>query len=507
MVECRNPFQVKVDFEKAEQVWYYLGKTSTEARAQYTHDPAKKINNPKSNFLESVKPPPAPLASPYQRKPAMPYTPGYQPPQSQYGMYPGRPNYPVYTPQHPQLQQRRPERAYTYKPKTEVQPNLYAQHQVPPYPYGQQVNQWLSQGFQAHQAQKSRSPPSPACPTSSAPPIQANSTSRQQSPEQTAPRPPSQGQPSNSGFLPRFMETIVDSSQTGVKLDNSPKCPDYYRKAERRYSAQQPMDHKYAFLAGAARDSAGNATRRTSSTESNIEHLRRYEQYPYLRNTYLRRPTAYVSPYEPVTNGEARFSSRGQSLLENSDLYRSPKTAKPASAHPSASQPAVQSQTPRTGQVFQYQTPQQFQQQVWQEGSKDPFQTSLTMNKMDQLRHQLSQPRVQSSGPSSAAPGPAPYHPSQSYHQYPPQPYHGYPPASAPASNVGYPALHPSQSTTTPPHTGSPVRPEYSPITDAGTPKQCQASQLGQSTSQTAVAPTMHETLSQPIHSQLLGKD
>lgn len=52
----RNPNQVNVDIiEKKKQLWFYLGGTSTEARAQYTENPAVKINNPEANFLESVR--------------------------------------------------------------------------------------------------------------------------------------------------------------------------------------------------------------------------------------------------------------------------------------------------------------------------------------------------------------------------------------------------------------------------------------------------------------------
>ena len=52
----RNPNQVNVDIiEKRKQLWFYLGATSTEARAQYTENPAIKQNNPEANFLESVR--------------------------------------------------------------------------------------------------------------------------------------------------------------------------------------------------------------------------------------------------------------------------------------------------------------------------------------------------------------------------------------------------------------------------------------------------------------------
>jgi hypothetical protein len=52
-----NPVQAKVDMDKAETWWHYIGKTSTEAKAQYTADINNMVNNPSANFLESVRPP------------------------------------------------------------------------------------------------------------------------------------------------------------------------------------------------------------------------------------------------------------------------------------------------------------------------------------------------------------------------------------------------------------------------------------------------------------------
>ena len=51
----RNPLQVKVDVFKPRKFWFYLGKTSTEAKAQYTGDLAVRRNDPTANFLESVR--------------------------------------------------------------------------------------------------------------------------------------------------------------------------------------------------------------------------------------------------------------------------------------------------------------------------------------------------------------------------------------------------------------------------------------------------------------------
>ncbi|KAI4124062.1 MAG: hypothetical protein LQ347_005878 [Umbilicaria vellea] len=57
----RNAAQVRIDLSKPKQLWFYLGRTSTEAKAQYTGDLKLKRNDLDANFLESVKPPPAAL--------------------------------------------------------------------------------------------------------------------------------------------------------------------------------------------------------------------------------------------------------------------------------------------------------------------------------------------------------------------------------------------------------------------------------------------------------------
>ena len=51
----RNPAQVKIDIDKPNRLWYYIGKSSTEAKAHYTADIAVQLNNPTANFLESVR--------------------------------------------------------------------------------------------------------------------------------------------------------------------------------------------------------------------------------------------------------------------------------------------------------------------------------------------------------------------------------------------------------------------------------------------------------------------
>ena len=51
----RNPAQVKIHIDKPNKLWYYLGKSSTEAKAHYTADIAIQQNDQTANFLESVR--------------------------------------------------------------------------------------------------------------------------------------------------------------------------------------------------------------------------------------------------------------------------------------------------------------------------------------------------------------------------------------------------------------------------------------------------------------------
>lgn len=64
----KNSDQVKVDLAKPKQLWFYLGRTSTEARAQYTGDLAVPRNNPEANFLESLRVASAAVAVSAQRR-------------------------------------------------------------------------------------------------------------------------------------------------------------------------------------------------------------------------------------------------------------------------------------------------------------------------------------------------------------------------------------------------------------------------------------------------------
>ncbi|EEA25744.1 hypothetical protein TMatcc_006024 [Talaromyces marneffei ATCC 18224] len=74
-----DAIRVRVDIagNKPEQIWYYLGETSTECRAQFTHNPSVTVHNARSNFLEMMKPLPvsALSAGRFRQPPSLPQTP------------------------------------------------------------------------------------------------------------------------------------------------------------------------------------------------------------------------------------------------------------------------------------------------------------------------------------------------------------------------------------------------------------------------------------------------
>ncbi|KAI5245704.1 hypothetical protein E4T43_02979 [Aureobasidium subglaciale] len=101
----KNPNQVKIDLNKADQLYYYLPKKSTEAKGRFTDDPKGQNHVFKGDFMERVKPARSfrPVAPSY----AGGYTGGYTMPQV------SRP-IPVQT--------HNSERPYIYKPKTPAYP-------------------------------------------------------------------------------------------------------------------------------------------------------------------------------------------------------------------------------------------------------------------------------------------------------------------------------------------------------------------------------------------------
>jgi hypothetical protein len=101
----KNPTKLKVDMFKDDQVWHYLGKPSTEAKAQYTENPARQQHNPKSNYLDSL---------PKEKAKPATSTTATQPRRSTSAVYP---TYPPGSYLAPTAAMAKAQKPYQYKPR------------------------------------------------------------------------------------------------------------------------------------------------------------------------------------------------------------------------------------------------------------------------------------------------------------------------------------------------------------------------------------------------------
>jgi len=415
----------KVDLSKEDRLWYYLGKPSTEARPQYTEDPAKQRNNPRSNFLDTVKPPPPPV--PAFHRTSYPAT------------YPIKPA-PVVVPSRTPIQMA-DGRPYSYKPKEVVtsfrspvynpdtrknpnspvahQPNVSYDHRMPTGPYGQQYHgyhtqrtpQQQQQQFQYHpyvppqsystaswKAQPATSGPLlngidkyAHSPNANLPPYPYGQSPRQVPASSYSPSPgpsaaPSYGPPGHTSI------SSMPSNPTGP-----PKPPMYAvtPSSNMIYAAQSPT-----------------------------EYLSYVMNYPYLRNCYLRRTQTYISPYSldggiapewmpkpPVPRASATPTAIApRPIAPNGGT---PGYYGPPPTGPPAARPAAQFQTPDAFQREMARTTQTPEAPKWEQMLKQLATSAAT---------HAPQPRYPPSGPRSSLSYDLPRSMQASPTQTPPEP-------------------------------------------------------------------------------------
>ncbi|KAL1653665.1 hypothetical protein SLS61_003813 [Didymella pomorum] len=440
----------KVDFSKENRLWYYLGKPSTEAKPQYTEDPTKPRNNPMSNFLDTVKPPPPPIPT-FQRQsypasyPIQPAPSGVaRPYQQQIAPAGGRPY--TYKPKDGMMTSWK---SPTYNPDTRQNPNSPVAHQPNvtydyrtgsqytyppprPLPHQQQYQPYVppshnysTQGYaskaassgplldgidkhahtnQSHQAL----PPYPYQTPGSAQaprqlPYPGSSTVPYGSPAQHSQTPPSHGRASISNML---------SNPSGT-----PKPPMY------AVTPSSSVVH---------------------AAQTPTEYLAYVMKYPYLKNAYLRRQKTYISPYSPGGGIAPEWMPKPPQVA--SGATPTPMRNGSTGSHgyyPSPS-PGSVAQRPSA----QFQSPDAFQRGLTQAST-----SSTGAPKWEQMLKQLAT----STGPAATPPNPTSQAP-----QYPPLPRS--------STSYGMPnAPGPFQKHTPPlPQPAEPQRPIPSPISDDG---------------------------------------
>ncbi|KAL6816769.1 hypothetical protein V8C40DRAFT_253674 [Trichoderma camerunense] len=304
--------QAKVDFSKQDQVWYYLGKTSTEARAQYTEDPSNPRHNPKGNFLDTLPKPPKPV----------PARPVYQ--QRAYGV-PGQFAHTGVFAGHMMTPTNATgsERPYVYQPRT---PIGYT-HQ-PPGTYS----------FQGTNA-----PPHPQTHPHHPPAHnQYQTTHRQYQPfHQYQPYP-----------AQRFDHMAGANAVHRAQAFPPPLPP---QPQPQQQQQQQPQSSFPASLT--ARASATPANHRAAPTTHGQQqygkptwqvHSSVYQKYPFFQVNHNREPSKYRTPYSPwggFTNGyegdlRAHLLANQNDLLRRASLTAMSPVSTPGPYHASPSVPA-----------------------------------------------------------------------------------------------------------------------------------------------------------------------
>ncbi|CAE7196171.1 hypothetical protein PTNB85_05711 [Pyrenophora teres f. teres] len=441
----------KVDLSKEDRLWYYLGKPSTEARPQYTEDPAKQRNNPKSNFLDTVKPPPPPV--PTFHRASYPAT------------YPIKPA-PIAVPSRTAIQVS-DGRPYNYKPKETVvtsfrspvynpdtrknpnspvahQPNVSYDHRMPAGPYGQQYHGYHSQRTPQPQPQQFQYHPYV--------PPQSYSTASWKAQPATSGSLLSgidkYGQPSNATLPP------YPYGQSPRQVPASPYSPTPGSSAASPYGPpgrQNQAPNGRTSISSTSSNPTGPpkppmyavtpSANMIYAAQSPTEYLSYIMNYPYLRNCYLRRTQTYISPYRldggiapewmpkpPVPRASITPTAIAPRPVASSG--GTPGYYGPPSTGPPAPRPAAQFQTPDAFQREMARTTQTPEAPKWEQMLKQ-LATSAAPH--------APQPRYPPSGPRSSMSYDLPRSMQASPSQTPPGPLSREPqrPTPSPISDDG----------------------------------------------------------------------
>lgn len=445
----------KVDFSKPERLWYYLGKTSTEARPQYTEDPAKPKHNPKSNFLDTVKPAPLPIPA-FERR-------------SYPASYPIKPS-PVSIPRTPMQSQARPtEKPYQYKPKVETtyrpvynyspdtrknpnspvahQPNVVYDHRATTPQYG----------YPSHSNTYNHHRPSTTFHHYVPPQTSASSTSWK----------PTSG-PMLSGidqYAPTNQSTLPPYPYYQASAPNAPRQvpPVPYSQSQPPATSRNaaPLANVLSNPAGASKSPMyANAPSSISTTQSPLsqsEYLAYVTKYPYLKNAFLRRAKTYISPYSP----DGGFTPEWMPKPPGSTITTPGIAPRPLSSS-SSNRPAQGLGLSFTGgpppglppprPMPQFQSPDAFQRDM----AKAPI--PATPVRWESMMKQLNKPTVPGNPSNPTTPLDPALHPKSStppvLSTTPPLP-----PPNEPQRPIPSPISDAPK---------SPKRPEYSPISDDG---------------------------------------
>ncbi|USW53119.1 Putative Zinc finger, PHD-type, JmjC domain, JmjN domain, Zinc finger, RING/FYVE/PHD-type [Septoria linicola] len=330
----KAPSKLKLDVNAPDTLYYYLPEISTDAKVFFADKPGSKQVAPKGNFMDRVQPKQT-----------------YQYPAVKQAIAPAQPSAPIWRTHQPAISSAATlsrsnsitEKPYVYKPKEPAKPN----NVLCGVDYQSLTNQ---RNFTADPLRRHSSVFSQQSITQQSPPLQHGSTQPTQTPQYTpqynyqggevtrtssgSVRPfPSdqyyssktlpaayQGEYSRfrresqgaqtlqrpnfepAGYTPNYQsvkqqKTMLKQGQSSVPGAGSPfPTNPYAPAAERRASSSAPSNHSplNAPLTPATTMSTMSKVEVSQSDSAYIQDLQRY---PYLLNSFCRKPKVYESPY------------------------------------------------------------------------------------------------------------------------------------------------------------------------------------------------------------------
>ena len=311
----RNPYQVKINLNRQNQIWYYLGKSSTEARPQYTEDVANKRANPAAHFLETVRPAqPGPVTNAPK-----PYGIAVQ---SSHGSQKacGPSQTPFTSQSHcASMDLQKP---YLYKPKTDAASSAQASRPAQSHSgYAGNINAISQYVIGRPSVSSTNGPPLLPSGMSYGP---TNSLNRQHLLEMPS---------LTTGFTQRCPSAFAhDPFPTGTKFSSGSLQRDVVSEAQKLARVRSISDSTNTSIQRTPVDmSVAKSMNSSSSTPSttrpgskDLEFVTSIQPYRYLINSYCRRPKIYDSPYRPDGGFSSEYSRT---------LIKSEPTAQSTSQH------------------------------------------------------------------------------------------------------------------------------------------------------------------------------
>ena len=405
--------KLNVDINAPDQLYYYLPRMSTEAKCFFTDKPDGKEHIAKSNFLDRVNPRPT-YQYPVQRQSLAASYPAYVQRQAQQaGMT--------------LIDKNGSTKPYIYKPKKHVEPNMmHIDHQALAnqrnflqqsggQPSGNQQSFGLpqpqpTQGSNSYQGSDPARNVTPVKPFPSdqyysnkvlpaAFPGEYSQFRRQSQGAQTLQRPASQ----HSQYVPNYQSVRQQQSQHKHSQSNAPTVPMMssaqsfggasaqlytgpYAQTNSRPSSSYHRSPYGAPLTPATTQSSSSRPQERPAVDP--QYLQNLQKYPYLLNSFLRKPEVYESPY-PIGGGfsanwlknrfpnhstdqrsgsthtpSASISSLSENARRTSSQWTPPSQRPGAPTYVTPPPPQVHHEMPRKYPQPTYQTPQEFQQQL-----------------------------------------------------------------------------------------------------------------------------------------------